>query len=384
ARSLSEQIEERPQPIELLLSLAPKLDRASSEALIEGMNDGMRGWRKAPKPGRWDDAVAALSGNIDDKAEETMRELSLLFGDGRALDEIKEVVLDREADFAMRKAGLETLIEAKPDDLREICESLLSDRAVNVVAVKGLTHFEDDALGQSIARQYRRFSPTERASVMESLVSRPSWSAAMLQEMEAGRIPKTDLSAFQARQIDSFGEAELSERLAAVWGEVRTSSVEKRELIEKWTETLEPGYLAEADLGKGRQLYAAICGSCHLLYGEGGKVGPDLTGSGRSDLGYLLENIIDPGAVVSADYQMSIVTLRDGRLLTGVVSTENEKTVALRQLTGEVTVEKAEIEKRELSPVSMMPEGLLQAFETEQVRDLIAYLKHPVQVLLPD
>ena len=141
-----------------------------------------------------------------------------------------------------------------------------------------------------------------------------------------------------------------------------------------------PDRLADANLSRGRQLYAGICGACHVLYGEGGSIGPDLTGSNRNDLGYLLENILDPGAVVSADYRMSLLTLADGRVLTGVVGEENDRTLTLRQLTGEIVLEKNGIAKREIVPVSMMPEGLLLAFDDEQVIDLIAYLQHPVQV----
>lgn len=165
---------------------------------------------------------------------------------------------------------------------------------------------------------------------------------------------------------------------------MRETDEKRRELIGKWTAELTPEFLAGADLRKGRQLFAGVCGACHVMYGEGGKIGPDLTGSGRSDLGYLLENIIDPGAVVSADYQMSIIELKDGRVLTGVVAGENEKTVELRQMTDAITVEKKEIEKREVASVSMMPEGILSPFDREQVRDLIGYLMHPVQVPLPE
>ena len=119
------------------------------------------------------------------------------------------------------------------------------------------------------------------------------------------------------------------------------------------------------------------------MYGEGGRIGPDLTGSNRSDLGFLLENIIDPGAVVSADFRMTVLTLADGRVLTGVVGGETEKTLTLRQAASEMTLQKSELSKREVLPVSMMPEGLLLAFDESQVRDLIAYLRHPVQVALP-
>ncbi len=378
ARSLSSQIEESPASLESLLTVVKKSDPILQSALLEGISDGLQGWRKAPKPEGWDELVASVGEN------DQVRELSVLFGDGRALGEIKEVVKDRDVDYAMRKAALETLIDNQPDDLREICESLLDDRLLNSTAVKGLALFDDPELGLALAKRYRRFYPGERPSVIETLTSRPEWALSLLSEMEAGRIPKTDLSAFQARQIGAFENAKLSEKLAKVWGEVRESNEGKRKLIEKWTKDLNPEVIASADLKKGRQLYAGICGACHLMYGEGGKIGPDLTGSGRSELEYLLENIFDPNAVVSADYQMSIVTLKDGRVLTGMIAGESEKTIDLRQTTDEITVEKKEIVKQEVAPVSMMPEGLLLAFDKEQVSDLIGYLMHPVQVPLPE
>jgi putative heme-binding domain-containing protein len=119
---------------------------------------------------------------------------------------------------------------------------------------------------------------------------------------------------------------------------------------------------------------------CHVLYGEGGKVGPDLTGTGRASLDYLLENVVDPGAVVGADYQMTVVTLKDGRVLAGLVSESTERTLTLKMIQAETTVEKAEVVKQEKLAVSMMPEGLLMALSEEQRRDLMAYLMHPSQV----
>ena len=56
-----------------------------------------------------------------------------------------------------------------------------------------------------------------------------------------------------------------------------------------------------------------------MLYGKGGKLGPDLTGSGRTNLDYLLENIVDPNSAVSADYRMNILHLKDGRVLSGMI-----------------------------------------------------------------
>ena len=141
--------------------------------------------------------------------------------------------------------------------------------------------------------------------------------------------------------------------------------------------------VAKADLSKGRLLYQGLCASCHTLYGEGAKIGPDLTGSGRANLDYLLENIVEPSAVVSAEYRLSDVTMKDGRELAGIVKARTGRTLTLRTLTEEQTVELSEVVKEDMSTLSMMAEGLLVALPPKQVRDLIGYLMYPVQVSLP-
>ena len=80
---------------------------------------------------------------------------------------------------------------------------------------------------------------------------------------------------------------------------------------------------------------------------------------------------------------MSMLTLKDGRVISGIVWGRYRNTVEIRTLTENIPIERSEIVKEEISPMSMMPEGLLLALPPEQVRDLLAYLMHPVQVQLP-
>lgn len=384
ARSLAGRIEKDPAPLDALLSQSASAEAPVRTAILSGVAEAMRGWRKAPKPAAWDSLAVAFAKDADETLAGLVRDLGVVFGDGRALDEIKTLVKNADADAAMRIAALETLIESRPDDLRQICESLLDDRSLNATAARGLSLFDDPALGAALAKRYRRFEAAARPRLVETLVSRPAWAKALLAAIADGTVSKSDLSAFHARQIASHGDEALSAELVRVWGEIRESGEDKRKLIADWTAKLTPETLKSADLPNGRLLYAAICGACHVMYGEGGKIGPDLTGSNRHDLGYLLENILDPGALVSADYRMTLLTLDDGRVLSGVVAAEDERTLTLRQAVGETVAEKSTIAKREVSPVSMMPEGLLLAFDESQVRDLVAYLMHPTQVPLPE
>ncbi|HRH97591.1 MAG TPA: c-type cytochrome, partial [Prosthecobacter sp.] len=346
------------------------------ESILEGMSDAFKGIRKAPKPANWDKVASTSKSPL-------IRDLSFLFGDGRALDDVKKIALDDKADVLARESALKTLIENRPPDLREICTRLLEVRGVNVTAVRGLALFSDPEIGQKLVASYRKFAAGDRPAVIDTLVSRPAFAKALLKEMAAGKIPRADLSAFHARQINSLHDEALSKQLVEVWGELRESAADKKELIEKLKKQLTPETLAKAGLSQGRMLFTAVCGSCHAMYGQGGKIGPDLTGSGRANLDYLLENIADPSGVVSADFRMSLLTHKDGRILNGVVAESNDRTLTLRTLTETLTLERADIIKQETSPMSMMPEGLLLAFQPDQVRDLIAYLMHPVQVPMP-
>ncbi len=344
-------------------------------SILEGMAEAFKGLRKVPKPESWDAFTVLTKGQTNH-----LRDLSILFGDGRALDDVKKIVLDAQAETSTREAALKTLIEARPADLRTVCEGLLDVRGLNIAAVRGLTLFDDPAIGQRLVKDYRKFAPTDRPTILNALVSRPAWASAMLESVGKGQIDRTEVTAFHARQIRDFKDDALTKKLTEVWGELRDSAADKKELIEKIKKQLDTATLAKANLSQGRVLFTAICGACHQMYGQGGKIGPDLTGSGRANIDYLLENIADPSGVVSADYRMSLLTLKDGRTLSGVITGTSDKTVSLRTLAETMTLEKSEIIKTDTSPVSMMPEGLLLAFQPDQIRDLIAYLMHPVQV----
>jgi putative heme-binding domain-containing protein len=383
ARRLSEDLEKNPAPINALLALAAQRPPAFQADILNGLADGLRGWRRAPKPAAWDALASAALPNAAPALAARIRELNVVFGDGRALDEIKRLVLDPKAELDARQAALRTLIENRPPDLRAICEQVLSERFLNTVALRGLTQFDDPALGEKITKSYLTFHHSERAAVIAALVSRPSFASALLAAINAGRIPRADLTPFHARQIRSFKSATLDAALTRAWGELREPAADKRALITRLETQLTPAALAAADKGRGRAVFNNLCAACHQLYGQGGNLGPDLTGAGRDSLAYLLENIADPSAVVTADYRMNIVKLKDGRTLNGFIAAKTARTLSLRSLTETTVVERTEISSMEESAQSVMPEGLLEALQPTEVADLIAYLMHPTQVPLP-
>ena len=74
------------------------------------------------------------------------------------------------------------------------------------------------------------------------------------------------------------------------------------------------------------------CAACHTLFGEGGKIGPDITGSNRANLDYILENVLDPSAIVGKDYRMTILALKDGRVVSGLIQKETDSALTIRTI----------------------------------------------------
>ncbi|HEX8202063.1 MAG TPA: c-type cytochrome, partial [Isosphaeraceae bacterium] len=158
------------------------------------------------------------------------------------------------------------------------------------------------------------------------------------------------------------------------WGTSRETTPDRARLIAHWKATLTAPPARRPDPALGRAVFARTCQQCHTLHGEGGKVGPDLTGSNRADLDYLLANVLDPSALIGKDYLAHVAATADGRVLTGIIRAEDRDSLTLVTANETVVLPKAEIEERRASETSMMPEGLWDPLTEHEVRSLVAYL----------
>lgn len=383
-RRLAEEIDQHPAALELVIAAATVTsDESQRRNLITGIADGLKGWRKANKPAAWDALASAVDARGDEKMLQTIRELSLVFGDGRAMDQLRQIVLDNKADIGMRRSSLQTLVNNRSEGLREICTRLLGDARLNVVAAEGLATFDDAEVGQQLIAHYRRFRSPERPKVISLMVSRPTFAASLLDSIESGKLPAAELTAFDVRQLRSLGDETLNRRVSELWGDVRETSAEKTNRIEMLKEMIQQSDISIADKSHGRAIFAKSCMQCHRMYGEGEMVGPELTGSNRNNLDYLLENMVDPSAVVGKDFRMTVLLLDDGRVINGMVVSENDRTLTIQTQTERSTMDIKSIENRRITNLSPMPEGLLDNLDEASIRDLIGYLMHPSQVSLP-
>jgi putative membrane-bound dehydrogenase-like protein len=351
--------------------------------VLRGMYEALQGQRSATAPQNWSEVHRQLAGSSNAEIREKALQLSVIFGDPQALAALRQTADDPKADATARRNALKTLIEKRPADLLPLLRKLIGDRAVCGLALRGLASYSDPQTPPLILEHYTAFSAAEKADAIATLASRPAYALALLDAMEKGRVPRRDLSAFTVRQLLAFKDKELTERLTKVWGSIRPPSAEKATLLAKYKAMVPANALKKADRKHGRLLFSRTCASCHTLFGEGGKIGPDLTGSQRTNPEYLLTKLLDPSAVVARDYQMTVLTLTNGRVLSGLVKEENDKTLTLQTQNEVVRIDKSDIEERQRSQQSMMPDGLLTPLSPAEVRDLIAYVSGPGQVPLP-
>lgn len=384
-RRLTSELDRHGTAVNILVdSLRRHEDEGYRLDVLKGMSDALRGWIKAAPPKGWSEVASALEPGASAELRTQLRELSAVFGDGRATDELRKIVSDAREEVEQRRQALRTLVAARSADLLPLLQKLVPDRELGAEAIRGLAAFDAPDNPKLVLEVYPRLGPDGRNIAIDMLSSRPAYARELLGAVESGRIARRDLGAFHARQIRSFENSDLTALLVKVWGDARATDAQKREQIAHYKASLPAERLAEANLSAGRGLFQKLCANCHVLYGQGKAIGPDLTGSNRRNLDYLLENLIDPSASVAADFRMSVVALRSGRIVTGVVVEETERTITLQTQQERVTLDRTEIEERRGTTDSLMPEGQLKELTNDQLRDLIGYLMSSEQAPLPE
>jgi putative heme-binding domain-containing protein len=356
----------------LLVSAATAADAAARLALLEGLAAALNGRRDLAAPAGWDLLHAAARGD-GNAAADLASAIAVRFGDARAGADLVAVACADGVATGRRAAALAALVAGRGAGYQDVCRRLITVPGCAAAASAGLLVEGAEADARLACDALRQSSGDDRAALLAALAARASWATVLIDAVEAGRLPGEAIDPLTARSIAGLGAAGLTGRLARLGGAAADRPAKQRQ-ISDWRERLTPAVLAGADGAAGREVWTRQCAGCHRLHGVGGTLGPDLTGAGRRDLDYLLGNIVDPSAVVTADYRLRQVLLDDGRVLAGIVVRRTPAAVTLRMPVGEVVLDAAEVEAVHDTKMSIMPEGLLDGLGADAVRDLVAYL----------
>ena len=364
--------------IALVQVLAATEDVQFQLDVLKGMNDGLKGRRGVKMPAGWEELATKLAKSPSAQVRELAQSLSLTFGSGAALAALKQALMDPKADVTTRKTALDSLMATGDPSLASSLHRLLKDPVMRAGALRGLAAYEDEKTPGAILEIYSSLTGAEKRDALNTLVSRATFAKPLLAAIAGNAVPRKDLTADIVRQLRNLRNPDLNEQVEKLWGVARESEGDKLKEIAKYKALL--ASKGPGDPPQGRAIFARICQQCHTLFDVGGKVGPDITGSNRGDLDYILQNVLDPNAVIPNDYRTSNLETKDERVITGIVTRQDDNAVTIITANESITVPRSDIKSLSQNELSMMPEGLLQQISDDEVRDLVAYLKQPSQV----
>ena len=299
----------------LVKSLIEAKDDAERLVLISGIQDGLKGRRKVSMPTDWPAAFAKVQASASAELRDRGLAVALAFGDPAALAKLRETVQSPKAELRQRLSSLASLIDVRDTDLAPVLQTLVNDPALRGPAIRGLANYADPKTPAILLAAYDKLNLVQKRDALSVYVSRPAYAAKLLDAIAEKKIPSADVPAEVVRALRNLKDPELSKRLTDVWGVVRDTPADRAKMIAEWKKKLSAPPKTTPDLGVGRALFAKTCQQCHTLYGIGGNNGPDITGSNRGDLDYLLENILDPSAIIPKEYAMTKITLVTGRFV---------------------------------------------------------------------
>ena len=357
---------ENQQALVKLLGAAP--GEAERDVLLSGIKEGFVGLplRQLIPP-----LATALAASGDP-------ELRLRLGDADAHERALRFVADECADPQKRIRFIELLGQVRnPAAVPALLDLADNSRfaQVKTAALSALSSFGDPDIARRIVRTEARLpaGSDARNAAVATLLGRPAWTVELLRGIEGGAIPRSDVGITQMERIRQYDDPAVRTLVDKLFGRlVPPTSQQKQQEIARVTHLVTTG---SGDAQPGKVLFTQRCAVCHTLFGQGGKVGPDLTGYERRNVDFLVLSVVDPSAYIREEYTAFRIRTRDGQTFIGLITDRGPNQITLEDASQQKTVVPKEqiIEERAL-PTSLMPEGLLDGLSDQQVRDLFKYL----------
>jgi len=268
------------------------------------------------------------------------------------------VAIDSKA--AISTLGRVVVDASEPDAIREKTAALLA--AANQTEAR-------DALINALPTAPGRL----QSAIATGLVQTAPGAVRLLETIKAG---KASARLLQERGVEvrlaALNQPDLKPRAAALLQGLPPAEERIQTLIRHRRTSFENG---STDLSRGMALFEKNCATCHQVGGKGARIGPQLDGVGVRGADRLLEDVLDPNRNVDQAFRVTSLSLRDGRVVAGLLLREEGEVLVLADAQGkDVRVPKAEVEERSVSQLSPMPANWSDQIPENEFKDLLAYL----------
>jgi putative membrane-bound dehydrogenase-like protein len=350
-----------------LLRLAP--DPKAVKSLMAGFEAAYAGRQLTNLPDELAAALARYGGSSV--------VLGLRQGRAGAIQEVLNALTDEHADRTKQLQYVQVLGEVNLPECVPVLITLAtssSDNALQGAALRSLGRYDDPRVPAAVLAAFKNMSDDVRAAAGSLLASRASWTLALLEAINAHEIEKSWVPADLVQRMALFRDARISQLVHQHWPLVRDASPDElRQEVQRIAGVLTAGV---GQPKAGQAIYNHQCSKCHALFGQGGRVGPDLTSFNRNDLQAMLLSVVHPSAEIREGFNSYLVVTADGRALTGTLAEQEPQTITLRTPEDKlISIPRDEIDEMSAADKSMMPEGLLKTYSDQELRDLFAYLR---------
>ena len=352
----------------LVAALGLKSDRQLD--LLSGMLAGLEGRSDSKEPDNWKATYQLLQS--DPRLSVLSDEVAQHFGNTEVARKMMAILENDRSNVEQKQNAIQNLALHQRQELPSILPKLLDRSELRLEAIRAIAAYDIEELGKLLLKKYPGFSALEKQEAILTLASRPIYGNGLAAAIKDGSVPRKEIPAYVAMQLRRV----VGNGFVEIWGPIDDISSDVQGQFNKYRRLLSDNAIANSDAAAGEPIFQRTCAVCHMMYGEGGIIGPDLTGSNRGNTAYLLNNILNPSGDIQDDYKLVVITTQDGRTYSGNIIAENDRNVTLRVVGQEpIALNKSKIRSRDVTEKSMMPEGLLNALTDTEVLNLVAYLK---------
>lgn len=361
--------------LEFIAAISPT-ETAMTVAALDGLLEGQQGKALFPtrSPAQF---IANLSKSSNTDIQSRARQLGTLWGDAAALQNTLRLIQNSTASVEQRIQAVESVKQQKIDAVRNVLLNVATPKQPERVAeqaIRVLGEVGGDNVAVQLLPRWKSMTPKLRRAIADVLTSRRPWTQAFLSAVERKEISLGEIPVPVIRSLLESKDDYVRNRAEQLIGRFRESDGDKLKLIGEKRRVVMDG---PVNIEAGREITRKTCLTCHKLHGEGAEIGPDLTGVGRSSLGALLANIIDPNQLIGKGYENVIVDTKDGRTISGrLVEDTGTRIKLLSAGPKEDVIAKSDIESMRVSELSVMPEGLEQ-MPDEDFRNMIWFILNP-------
>lgn len=245
-------------------------------------------------------------------------------------------------------------------------KSFANSREFRLEVIRLIGERQDAYVAPRLMDAYVDVEPEMKAAIFEVLLKRPEWTRIVLDSVEKGQVPASDFAPGDVARLRSHPNKGIAGRANQLF---KINNAAKDAIIAK----LQPEVQKPGNAANGKMLFTAACAVCHKLGDIGVAVGPPLDGMGAHGPAELLVHIVDPNREVDPSFWAFNIITKKGEAVQGVVTSENNATVTLATQVGVREIAKADIDKRENTRRSLMPEGL-DGLGPDALRDILAFI----------